>query len=137
MTTAIIAATTLSVIAGAHLYWAAGGQAGSSAAIPQANGEPLFRPGRGATVLVATGLFALAGLALWRDGLILLPLPFFIAKIGAWLATLVFLVRAIGDFKYLGWSKRVRGSRFARLDDVVYAPLCLMLAICFAVLSIA
>ena len=135
MTIAIIAATALGVIAGAHLYWAAGGQAGSSAAIPQANGEPLFRPGRGATVLVAIGLFALAVLALWRDGLILLPLPFFIAKIGAWLATLVFLVRAIGDFKYLGWSKRVRGSQFARLDDVVYAPLCLMLAICFAVIS--
>ena len=135
MTTAIIAATTLGVIAAAHLYWAAGGQAGSSAAIPQANGEPLFRPGRGATVLVAIGLFALAVLALWRDGLILLPLPFFVARIGAWLAALVFLARAVGDFKFVGWSKRVRGSRFARLDDVFYAPLCLTLAICFAVIS--
>ena len=135
MTTAIIAATTLGVIGGVHLYWAAGGRAGSTAAILQANDEPLFRPGRGATALVAIGLFALAVLALWRDGLIMLPLPFFIAKIGAWLATLVFLARAIGDFKYLGWSKRVRGSQFARLDDVFYAPLCLTLAICFAVIS--
>ena len=99
--------------------------------------QPLFRPGRGATVLVAIGLFALAVLALWRDGLIMLPLPFFMAKIGAWAAALVFLARAIGDFKYVGWGKRVRGSRFARLDDVFYVPLCLMLAICFAVLSIA
>ena len=88
-------------------------------------------------MLVAIGLFALAVLALWRDGLILLPLPFFVARIGAWLAALVFLARAIGDFKFVGWSKRVRGSRFARLDDVFYAPLCLMLAICFAVLSFA
>ena len=137
MTTAFIAAGTLSAIGAVHLYWAAGGSMGKSAAIPQLNGNPVLRPGPGMTMLVALLLFALALLALWRDGEIALPLPFVIAQVCAPLAALVFLARAIGDFKYVGWSKRVRDSRFARLDDVFYAPLCLMLAICFAVLSIA
>lgn len=39
------------------------------------------------------------------------------------------LARAIGEFKYLGFFKRVHGSRFARLDSLVYSPLCLLLAL--------
>ena len=37
--------------------------------------------------------------------------------------------RAIGDFKYVGFFKRVRGSKFARMDTLVYSPLCLLLAL--------
>jgi hypothetical protein len=37
--------------------------------------------------------------------------------------------RAVGEFKYVGFFKRVRGSKFARLDTLVYSPLCLLLAI--------
>jgi hypothetical protein len=36
--------------------------------------------------------------------------------------------RAIGEFKYVGFFKRVRGSRFARRDTLLYSPLCLWLA---------
>ena len=136
MTTAVIAAGALSAIGAVHFYWATGGRIGWSAAIPEAGGKPLFQPGRAATALVALLLFALAALALWCDGVIALPLPFVIAQWATPLAALVFFARAIGDFKYAGWSKRVRGSRFARLDDVFYAPLCLMLGICFAVLAL-
>jgi hypothetical protein len=45
------------------------------------------------------------------------------------------LARAIGDFKYLGLFKRVRGSRFATLDTFVYSPLCLLLAAGIATLA--
>ena len=38
------------------------------------------------------------------------------------------LMRAIGDFRYVGFFKRVRGSRFARMDTTLYSPLCLALA---------
>jgi hypothetical protein len=33
------------------------------------------------------------------------------------------LARAIRDFHLVGFFKRVRGTRFARLDIVVYQPL--------------
>lgn len=135
MTIAAIAATTLGALAAVHLYWAAGGRVGWDAAIPMRNGEPLLRPGRGITLLVALGLATLAVLVLWRDGALTLPLPFGIARIATPLVALVFLARAIGDFRIVGWSKRLRGSRFARLDDILYSPLCLTLALCFALVS--
>ncbi len=135
MTTAIITASTLGAIGAVHVYWAAGGNLGKNAAIPQLHGRQVLRPGPALTMIVALLLFGLAVLALWRDGEIALPLPFMIAQVCAPLAALVFLARAIGESNYLGWTKRVRGTRFARLDDVFYAPLCLMLAICFGVLS--
>jgi hypothetical protein len=38
------------------------------------------------------------------------------------------LARAVGDFRYVGFFKRVRDSRFATLDTRVYSPLCFVLA---------
>jgi hypothetical protein len=35
----------------------------------------------------------------------------------------------VGDFRLVGFFKRVRGNAFARLDTLVYAPLCLVLAV--------
>jgi hypothetical protein len=39
------------------------------------------------------------------------------------------LARAIGEFRYVGFFKQVRGSRFATLDTLVYSPVCLLLAL--------
>ncbi len=139
MTTAVIAASILGAAGAVHLYWAAGGRKGFDAAVPHVVGKRWFTPGKAVTFAVALALFALAALVLWRDGQIAPPaqlaLPFEIARYGVPLMALVFLARAIGDFRHIGWSKRLRGSRFARLDDVLYAPLCLVLAICFAVVG--
>ena len=136
MTTAVIAATLLVAAGGAHVVWAAGGRIGLAAAIPQVDGRPMFVPGRVTTLVVALALFSLAALVVWREGLIVLPLPFAIARVGVPLMALVFLARAIGNFRYVGWSKRVRGTSFARLDDLLYAPLCAVLAVCFAVVGL-
>ena len=46
-------AGTLTVLGLFHLLWAAGIKTGSTAALPERNGRPLFQPGRGATILVA------------------------------------------------------------------------------------
>ena len=45
------------------------------------------------------------------------------------------LARSIGDFRYLGFFKRVRGSRFATLDSWVYSPICALLAIGVALVA--
>ena len=135
MTTAVIAAGILSLAGAVHVYWAAGGRLGFDAAVPSRAGKRVFAPGRAATFAVGLCLFALAALVLWRDGLVTLPLPWMLARYGVPLMALVFLARAVGDFRLVGWSKRMRGSRFARLDDVLYAPLCLVLSVCFAVVA--
>lgn len=39
------------------------------------------------------------------------------------------LLRAVGDFRYVGFFKSVRDSRFATMDTWCYSPVCLALSI--------
>ncbi|KRE83053.1 hypothetical protein ASG89_13045 [Paenibacillus sp. Soil766] len=41
------------------------------------------------------------------------------------------VLRAIGDFKYLGFFKKVKHTSFSYYDTRFYSPLCLFLAISF------
>ena len=63
------------------------------------------------------------------------PLPALITHGGAWTLAVVFIGRAIGDFRLIGFTKRVRGTAFARLDTRIYSPLCAALGL--AILWIA
>ncbi len=118
-----------------HFYWAAGGQWAIYAVIPEQNGKPLFRPGPFMTMLVAMGLFLLALLLLVNLQLVTIPLPVHFLKASTWAAAGIFLLRAIGDFTYVGLIKRDRHTTFARLDTRLYSPLCLYLAIVFGMLA--
>ena len=44
------------------------------------------------------------------------------------LATL-FALRAVGDFRYVGLFRRVRGTPFARWDQWLFTPLCVSIAL--------
>jgi Protein of unknown function (DUF3995) len=122
----------LLMLAGMHLYWAAGGKAGKGAAVPSASGRPLMRPSVLGTAMVAVGLCVMAALLALRIGWLNVPaLPGngVVIEVGAWLIAAVFALRAIGDFRYVGFFKRIRDSRFARLDTLAYSPLCACLAL--------
>jgi hypothetical protein len=101
----------------------------NSGAVPSVDGKALFVPSRAATVTVAVLLVAFAALVAETGGLLPLLLP---RRALVWLSyglALGLLGRAIGEFRYVGFFKRVRGSRFAKLDTLVYSPVCLLLAI--------
>jgi hypothetical protein len=136
MTIGVIAGSLLGIASAVHVYWVLGGKRGFDAAIPHVNGAPTFVPGRGLTFVVALMLACIALLALWRDGVITLPIPFSVARALTPLVTLIFLARAVGDFRLVGFTKKIRGSRFARQDDLFYSPLCVVLALCFGCLSL-
>lgn len=127
-----LAGTTLAAIGGVHVAWAAGLRWGLIAAVPSEGGRPLFRPSAPTTLLVAIALFAAAWLTFALAGLVPSPVS------NAWLwpagvvAALVFAARAVGDFRYVGLFKRVRGSKFARQDDALFTPLCF--ALCTAIM---
>ncbi len=128
---ALVLATALALLAALHLYWAAGGQWGLDAAVPtepKTGGQPTFRPGPLATLAVAVLLLAAALVALAAAGRIALPVPHGLVRFGIWALAVVFLVRAVGDFRYAGFFKRVRGTRFAEMDTKLYSPLCLALS---------
>jgi hypothetical protein len=132
MAGAITSVTLLVLIAAVHVYWALGGRAGKAASIPERNGAPVFRPGFLATLCVAMALLVAAAIVAIQAGL-MLPGAFrpMVTILSVALA-LVFLGRALGDFRYVGFFKKVTGSSFARLDTWVFSPLCVLMALLIA-----
>ena len=132
----VSAAVVLLFLLGAlHVYWACGGRFGSAAAVPVREGEsgssPVFVPGKTATLIVAFLLWGVAYALSVQSGLIV-DLLGFEPRIYLYLCAVsggVFTLRSIGDFRYVGWFKTVRGTRFATMDQLLYTPICLLLAI--------
>lgn len=84
-----------------------------SGAVPSVEGKPLFAPSTKATVAVGLLLLSFGLLVAATAGLI----DVFVPQIAlVWLSyglALGLLGRAVGEFRYVGFFKRVRGSRFA------------------------
>jgi hypothetical protein len=127
----LVALATSSVfvlLSGLHVYWACGGILGASGSVPESDNRPLFKPSRVATLLVAFLLMLAALILFIRSGIGPLSSLLSLSRHGAWALALVFTGRAVGDFRWIGFFKRVRNTRFARLDTQVYSPLCLLIA---------
>ena len=112
-----------------HLYWAAGGSFGSAVTVPGTGDRRLFHPSPVGTMLVALALllamFTILGkLRLWGASF-----PQWIFYWGTWGIAFVFLLRAVGEFKYIGFFKRIRDTRFAQWDTCLFSPLCLLISI--------
>jgi hypothetical protein len=106
-----------------------------SGAVPTVDGKPLFVPSRKSTVAVGVVLLLFAGLVAATAGVVSVGLPTVVLVWLSYALAAGLLGRAVGEFKYVGFFKRVRGSRFATLDSVVYSPLCLLLAIGVALVA--
>jgi Protein of unknown function (DUF3995) len=122
-----VVAATVAALGFLHIYWAVGGRIGESAAIPQVNGASAFVPSRSATLLVAAALLFAATVVAIAGGLINVNGYGGIFRILAFGLSATFLARAVGDFRLVGFFKRIRGTQFARLDTIAYSPLCLVL----------
>ena len=112
-------------ISGFHFYWAFGGKLGSQAVIPKIEGKLVFQPPVLATVLVALVMLVGAWLS-WQ------PHANSCAKTliyGNLTIGIVMLIRAIGDFKYVGFFKKIKGTLFAQNDTRYYSPLCLLISL--------
>jgi len=111
-----------------HLYMAFTGTSSESAAVPSLHGKPLFVPTARSTVAVGVVLVLFATLVAATSGILSLGLPRIVLSWFSYALALGLLARAIGEFKYVGFFKTIRGSRFATMDTLVYSPLCLLLA---------
>ena len=128
------AAAAFAALAALHLYWAAGGRAGRSAAVPTVDRRPVLAPSTTATVAVAVLLAAAAVVVV---GAVVGWDPRVGFRLGCAALAAVLLVRAIGDRRYVGFLKRVRGTEFARRDTWIYSPLCLLLALAVSAVALA
>ena len=124
-----IACAVLALFGLTHLYWAAGGSAGKQAALPSVGGAPVFQPSAIGTALVAVVLLAMAAWVAAAAGIFVAPVSHGVLRVGAFVLAAIFVLRAVGDFRYVGFFKRVRGSVFARRDTWGYSPLCVVLAV--------
>ena len=128
--TGVLVALILLALSALHLYWAAGGRWGFDEALPRDEaGRRVLNPGKMDCIVVAAGLFLFAGCHLIRVGVSPIALPAWLANYGIWVISAIFAVRALGDFRYVGFSKRIRNTDFARRDTCYYAPLCVLLAL--------
>ena len=127
----ILLAAIFAILSFFHLYWAAGGRFGVGAAIPTATaaGERLFNPSPFGTVLVAAALFSAVLVVLGRLKIWGTFIPSWIFYSGTWVIALLFLLRTIGDFHYVGFFKSVSDTSFARWDTILFSPLCLLIAV--------
>lgn len=116
-------------IAGAllHLAWVLGVSWGFEHSIPEdpETSLPVAKPGRVMTLAAGGASATLAGLLWW--------ITWGSAPSWTWwfaaAAALVLVVRVIGDGKDVGVTKVVRSTRFAALDDALFTPLFVALAV--------
>ena len=131
MLLATFTAAVMASLSTLHFYWALGGQWGIRSAVPQLLERPEFRPSALLTSLVGCVLMGLALLALLLnspEGIRWIRYPGYLVSAGM-------LLRAIGDFRYVGFFKKVYNSPFALRDTRYFSPLILILSCCFFILS--
>lgn len=121
-----------------HFYWAFGGKRFSGAVVPTKDDtQPLFVPGAISTFIVAIGLLCFGIFYVIKYGFIKVNLPILINQFGFWFIASIFIVRAIGDFNYVGFFKKYKSSKFAINDTKYYSPLCLLIGILTLILEIS
>ena len=129
----IIASILLDIIfvtiAVLHFYWGLGGRWAFDKAVPtNERGERVLKTSSESCFVVGSGLLLFASYYLMHVINIELPLPVIIQNSIGWIIPSIFLLRAIGEFKYVGFTKKIKDTTFGKLDTAYYAPLCLLIA---------
>ena len=118
----------LIVISGIHFFWALGGKVGIESTLPtNLEGKRVLNPKKMDSALVAVFLLIFALLFFRKAGVLDFYLPPLISRFGTGVITVIFLQRAMGDFRYVGFSKKITSTPFAKLDRKYFTPLCLFI----------
>ena len=113
-----------------HIYWASGGKWAREVAVPEhKNGKKVFHPGIASTLLVAAGLLLFALITLANNGSFDNLIESKTVRYGTWAIGIIFLLRSVGDFRFFGFAKRIRNTKFAWYDTHIYSPLALAIAL--------
>lgn len=138
-TLAILLIVIFSVFALIHFYWAIGGQWGFESVLPtNEQGQQMLTPKTLDSIIVGSGLTLFATFYWLTFISVNRKLSFWVRIIGLWTIPLIFGLRALGDFKYIGFFKQIKSTEFAKSDTWFFSPLCLIIAILgFVLLSIS
>ena len=117
-----------------HLYWAFGGQWAVKNVLPEWEGKRLIEMWPIPTIIVAFGFLLPLALILQYDGLIQLNIEKSLIEKGFWLFFLVFMLRAIGDFRVCGLFKKELTTNFGKWDQKLFTPICIVISFMFFIL---
>lgn len=119
-----------------HIYWGAGGKRFADRAAPtKDNGQKVLNPKPVHCFVVAAGLLGCGLFILITSKVIAVELPKWLTKNGVWALSILFILRAIGEFNYTGFLKKVKSTAFGKADTKYYSPLCLLIGILLMILA--
>ena len=126
----IILFLIFTVLGGFHFYWLFGGVWGLKKAIPtKCNEVSTISIPKSATLIVGFVLVLFGLIYLIKSGLTNVQAPNWITNYGYWFIPSIFILRAIGDFNYVGFFKKIKNTEFAIADSKIFSPLCLIIGI--------
>lgn len=125
----ILLATIFAILGALHVYWVFGGKSSSESVIPSVGGKLVFNPSPFATMLVALALFTAMFVILGQTGFLGSLIPKKLFYFGTITISLLFFLRAIGEFRLVGFFKTINDTKFAYWDTWLFSPLCLLISI--------
>ena len=130
MILSIILSIVFFVLAILHFNWAFGGKLGFSVTIPtQKNGIKVINPKKRDSAIVGFVLTLFALFYCIKSGIIEYYLPDWAFNLSSWTIPILFILRAIGEFKYVGFFKSIKTTDFAKMDTKLFSPLSLVIGI--------
>lgn len=121
-----------------HFSWVFGGTFCFAQSIPtKENGGRLFNPKKIDSAVVGIVLTLFGIFYILKSGIFEVYPPEWLMKYGSWVIPSLFILRAIGEFKYVGFFKTIKNTAFAKVDSKIFSPLCLLIGILGVVVSIS
>jgi hypothetical protein len=112
-----------------HFYWAFGGQMWFDSVLPtNSGGTKMLNPSMLTTLTVAFGLLFLAFITVANIGFLDNYINRKYFRYGVLIIAVIFILRAVGEFKFVGFFKTITGTQFAANDTWIFSPLCLLIA---------
>jgi hypothetical protein len=113
-----------------HFYWDLGGKLWYEDVLPtNSSGLRRMNPSMTAGLIIAFGLIFLAFITTGNKGLFDKYVKRKYFRYGTLIIAVIFFLRAIGDFKFIGFFKTVTRTRFGVNDTEIFSPLCLFIAL--------
>ncbi|MBK9566075.1 MAG: DUF3995 domain-containing protein [Saprospiraceae bacterium] len=134
---ALILIIIFTFLSGMHIYWAFGGRWASEGVFPTfENQSNAVMPGMIPTLIVAVGLLFFGLMVLMHITDVTLPFGHeIIYKYGLRVIAVIFIIRSIGEFQYVGLFKKIKHTKFGLKDTQIYTPLCLTIGILALILE--
>jgi hypothetical protein len=117
-------------LSGLHLYWGFGGRWERDVVVPSnEKGEIVLKPRAIDCFIVGLVLLGFGLFVLVKVDLVHVLLPLWLMDYLLWIISLIFVLRATGDFKYVGFFKKIKNTPFGISDTKYFSPLCLLIGV--------